>query len=266
MAGLLYEKYSDLAADTKYKSTLKQKEFKVFSQNGDDGLILYILSQIGVEERNFVEFGFGDGIECNAANLILNFGWTGLMMDGNPMSVQSAQSYYSNKGIEEKDGLKIRECFITKENINQMLKDNGMEGEIGMLSIDIDGNDYWIWKEIDIINPRLLVIEYNASFGKNRSLTVKYDPAFNRYSKHKSGWYHGASLLALEKLGKEKNYSLVGCNTDGVNAFFVRNDLLKGELRVVSASEAYYPMKKRLAVCSVEDQFKKISHLPYSEI
>lgn len=266
MANILAEKYASLHAGADYKNRLRQQEFKVSSQNGEDGLILFILSQIGAKTRTFVEFGFGDGRQCNAANLIRHFGWKGLMMDGNPDSVRSAKAHYAALGIKEGDGLNIRKCFVTAENINGKLREYGMSGEVDLLSIDIDGNDYWLWKAIDAVSPRLLVIEYNASFGSERSITVLYDPAFDRYKKHPSGWYHGASLKALEKLGREKGYALVGCNSDGVNAFFVRADLLQKPLQEITADEAYYPTIKREHICSTEEQFSKIRHLEFTEI
>lgn len=154
---------------------------------------------------------------------------------------------------------------LTAENINETISGAGAHGEIDLLSIDVDGNDYWLWETLDVIEPRVVVIEYNASFGP-RSISVPYDPGFVRFRKHPSGWYHGASLAALAKLGRRKGYDLVGADSRGVNALFVRADARRGCLRAVRAEEAYYPQKKRLAVATVEQQLEAIQHLDFVEI
>jgi hypothetical protein len=109
-----------------------------------------------------------------------------------------------------------------------------------LLSIDIDGNDYWTWEAITVVNPTIVVIEYNARFGASRSVTVPYRADFVRSRAHYSMIYYGASLTALWALGRRKGYSLVGCNSAGNNAFFVRQDLL-GDLRGRTPSEAFRP-------------------------
>lgn len=114
---------------------------------------------------------------------------------------------------------------MTVENIERTIEELNIPKSLDILSIDIDGSDYWIWKAINNINPRIVVIEYNAAFGMNRSVTVPYEPDFDRFKKHKSGYYHGASLKALTKLGKEKGYSFICCDSNGVNAFFIRDGL-----------------------------------------
>ncbi|HII29760.1 hypothetical protein COT48_04890 [Candidatus Woesearchaeota archaeon CG08_land_8_20_14_0_20_47_9] len=167
------------------KEIFRINEFKVYSQNGEDGLIQYIFSRIGICNYRFVEFGVQTGEECNTRNLSWNFGWSGLLMDAEKGYVKEAKTNY-----RDYPKVSIVDSFITKDNINKTLSDNGFKGEIDLLSIDIDGNDYWVWQEISIIDPRVVVIEYNASLGL-RSLTVKYDESFVRHEKHPSGWYHG---------------------------------------------------------------------------
>ena len=123
------------------------------------------------------------------------------------------------------NNLKLLNIFVTKKNINQILKKYSGK-KIDLLSIDIDGNDFWIWKAINCVKPRLVVIEYNSFFGPTLSCTIPYNHKFIwNYEKKRS--YYGASLKALEKLGKQKKYILVGVDKNGVNAFFVRNDLAK---------------------------------------
>ncbi len=263
---LLQEKHlGSNKMELSYKNDFRSKEYKVHSQNGEDGLMLYIFSQIGVTNRTFIEFGIGDGTECIAANLLLNFGWSGLMIEGSSDCVNYASNYY-NSNPKMQGELKILNKFITQENINSLFKEGGIEGEIDMLSIDIDGNDYWVWKAIDIVSPRVIIIEYNATFGSDTPITVEYDPEFVRHDKHESGYYHGISLKAAEKLGKEKGYVLVGCDSEGVNAFFVRKDIPLGNLQVISAEEAYYEQRVRVDVEPTEKQFNTIKHLPLVEV
>lgn len=248
-----------------YKNELRSKEYRVHSQNGEDGLILYVFSQIGVTNRKFIEFGIGDGKECIAANLLLNFGWSGLMIEGSSSYTDSAKKYY-NTNPKKQGEVEILNKFITKDNINDLFKEGGIEGEIDLLSIDIDGNDYWVWKAIEVISPRVIIIEYNATFGKEKAVTVEYEPSFMRLEKHSSGYYYGLSLKAAAKLGKEKGYNLVGCDSEGVNAIFVRNDIELGKLKSVTSEEAYYEMKVRSDIHTISEQYNIIKHLPIVEV
>jgi hypothetical protein len=258
---LLRERYG-----AESKSDLNSKEFKIYSQNGEDGVLLYIFSKIGIKNKKLVEIGIEEGKECNSANLIINFGWNGLLIDGDQRGIISAKYYYKHvKGISD-SRLKIVNKFVTKENVNNIFKENGIEGEIDMLSIDIDGNDYWILEAINVINPRVIIMEYNASIPKDKSLSVKYDPHFDRFVKHESAGYHGASLKAITKLANQKGYILVGCESTGCNAFFVRKDLAKGKLEEVSVEDAYYPQIYRVKHSSLEDQFDQIIQLDFQEV
>lgn len=258
--------YASLINDFDRKAFLRSKERKYYSQNGEDGILLYIFSQIGAPDKRFIEFGIEDGSECNAANFAINFGWRGLFIEGSPTLAEKARRfYYERHGISQNKVIIANE-FLTVENVNEVFKNYSMTGEIDLLSIDIDGNDYWIWQGINIVHPRVVVIEYNASFGSDRSITVEYDPMFDCYKKHPSGWYHGASLRALTKLAKRKNYILVGCDSTGTNAFFVRADLSKDKLEEMSPAEAFYPSLPRLRAASLDKQFDIIKHLEYVEI
>jgi hypothetical protein len=262
---LLYQNEYKLIAEYQVpKAEINKYEFKVCSQNGEDGILLYVFSKIGTTNRCFVEFGIGEGRECNTANLSLNFGWHGLLIDCNQDCIALAKLYYQNRLGIKSSKVKIIQNFVTAENINKILLDNGVEGEIDLLSIDIDGNDYWVWKAINVIKPRVVVIEYNASLGYEKSITVKYDPKFNAFKKHPSGFYHGASLTALTKLANSKGYILVGCDSNGVNAFFVRKDVAKGKLTEVSVQEAYFPNSHRLK--SPKEQFECIKHLDFDYV
>jgi len=257
----LQRRYAGMTEQSQ-KSIFKREEFRAYSQNGEDGLLLFIFSKIGTTNKTTIEFGVGDGSQCNSANLILNFGWNGLFMEGSKDAVQRGLNYFKHKGIT---ALQFKNVFITVENINQLIADSGISGEIDLLNVDIDGNDYWVWQAINNVNPRVVVVEYNSSFGADRSISVPYAPDFNRWEKHGSGWYHGASLSALTKLGNQKGYDLVACDSTGVNAFFVRKDI--NVFKGMSAAEAYYPeLKRQLKSKNSNNQLQSISELPLHEV
>ena len=211
--------------DNKNNFNINKFGIKIYSQNDEDGIILYILKHIGVKTKKFVEIGVENGIECNTTNLLKNFDWSGVQIEGNKKLYNDAKIQLK-KVLEKKiKNLKLLNIFVTKKNINQILKKYSGK-EIDLLSIDIDGNDFWIWKAINCVKPRLVVIEYNSFFGPTLSCTIPYNHKFIwNYEKKRS--YYGASLKALEKLGRKKEYTLVGVDGNGVNAFFVRNDLAK---------------------------------------
>lgn len=161
-------------------------------------------------------------------------------MDSSPKNIE----YIKKDLIYWRYNLKAECAFITAENINSIILKNGISGDIGLLSIDVDGNDYWVWKAINSISPRIVICEYNSLFGPKAKVTIPYDKDFERTRAHYSNLYFGASLAALESLAKEKGYSLVGSNSAGNNAFFVRNDVM-GDLKMLSAEEAYIEVKFR---------------------
>lgn len=263
---LINEQYKELCPEQDQKTRFMNKEYSIFSQNGEDGILLYLFSLIGTTNCKAIEFGIGDGRQCNTANLVTNFGWEVLMIEGNADKARRACNFYRQHPKTKEGQLTIIEAFITKENINTLFSENNYTGEIDLLSIDIDGNDYWIWEAIQVVNPRVVVIEYNASLGPEKSISVSYDPEFDRYKKHPSGWYHGASLKALEHLGNTKGYRLVCCDSNGVNAFFVRSDIPSEELVELRAHEAYFPEKKRSRTHSTAEQYELIRELEFTQI
>lgn len=209
----------------KYKSynNIQDYEFQVFSQFGDDGIIQFLLNNIDVYNKQFVEFGVENYEEANTRFLLECFNWKGLVIDSDINHIKhiKSQNYYW------RNQLSIYSDFITRKNINLILEKNNSIGDIGILSIDIDGNDYWIWEEINIVNPSIVIIEYNARFGDEESVTISYNENFDRKKSKEGNIYYGASLSALSKLAKKKNYSLICTNSNGNNAYFVKNDLLK---------------------------------------
>jgi hypothetical protein len=201
----------------KYPELLSPFEKRIHSQNGEDGIIAELLYRIGTDSRFAVEFGVEDGAECNT-RLLKDQGWRVLQMDG--------------EGNKKRD---VKQAFILPNNINQLFKKFGVPDNLDMLSIDIDSNDYWVWKAIDErYQPRLVIVEYNATISPCESLSVAYDP---KLTWNKTN-YFGASLLALYRLAKSKGYELVYCNDNGVNAFFVRRDLMQGVVAMLP-TQAY---------------------------
>ena len=218
-----------------------EHEFRVFSQWGEDGLIQLLVRDIPVPNKIFVEFGVENYREANTRFLVSNNGWTGLVMDSADENVRQIRQ----DPLYWQCNLNAQKAFVTRENINSLLADNGICGPIGLMSIDIDGNDYWVWEAITVVKPAIVIVEYNARFGPDRAVTIPYDPDFNRQQAHFSTIYYGASLRALWWLGKQKNYALVGCNLAGNNAFFVKQDLLPGTIKARDPREAYVAARFR---------------------
>jgi hypothetical protein len=202
-------------------SDINSFEFKVFSQFGDDGIIQHLISRIPIKNKTFIEFGVEDFFESNTRFLMMKDNWEGFVMDGSQENID--RLVQSN--FYWKYQLKAQTEFITKENINGALEKSGFDYDIGILHIDLDGNDYWIWKEIDKYSPRILIIEYNSVFGSDNSWSIPYQPDFQRFKAHYSGLYWGVSLPALFELGETKGYDFVGSNLGGNNAYFVRKDV-----------------------------------------
>jgi hypothetical protein len=215
-------------------------EFQVFSQWGDDGLIDFLVTYLEIEDQRFVEFGVENYTEANTRYLLMNKNWSGLIMDGSPENI----THIKNSLLYVRHDLTAESHFITAENINQLLIDYGFEGKIGLLHIDIDGNDYWVWKAIDVASPVIVILEYNAVFGTDKSWVVPYHPQFFRTEMHYSNLYWGSSLRAQCELAQSKGYSFVGCNNNGNNAYFVQNAHLKN-LKVQSVESGFRNSKFR---------------------
>jgi len=205
---------------------LTRFEMTVYSQNGEDGVIAEILRRIGPGRREFVEFGIGRGTEGNCVALADVFGWSGLFMEGDAEAARSLAWKY-------RDSTPVRTLCarITAENIDQLLRDNGVSSEPDVVSIDIDGNDLWIWRAMTHTRPRVLVIEYNAHLDHRRPLVQPYDPDWVWSG---TDWF-GASLCALELVAARKGYRLIHTELAGVNAFFVRSDLSDRFADVIAA-------------------------------
>lgn len=207
--------------------------FSVFSQNNEDGLIQYILKHTKIEQKVFVEFGVEDYREANTRFLLLNNNWSGLVMDGNKqwMDNLKKQDIYWKRTIEAKG------IFITKDNIDEAISQSGIKGEIGLLSVDIDGNDYWVLNAIKCISPTILICEFNPIYGREEKVSIIYKDDFYRKKEHFSDLHFGASLSAFISWANERGYKLVCINNLGNNAFFVKKD--KCDLPEVSVQDAW---------------------------
>jgi len=210
-------------------------EFSCSSQYGEDGIIDWLVSKFPMIPKKFVEFGVEDYYESNTRLLLQMRNWQGLIMDGSKEYISDIRE----QDISWRHNVDAICAHITKENINSLLEQNGIIGNIGLLSIDIDGNDYHVWQSIDVISPVIVVIEYNAVLGDLHAVTVPYRSDFDRKKAHYSTLYFGASLPALISLGKEKGYTFVGSNTIGANAFFIRDDFAPQIISQVKSISAY---------------------------
>lgn len=208
---------------------LAEAEFSGFSQWGEDGVIDWLIHQLPGLPRTFVEFGVEDYRESNTRLLMCLRNWHGLVMDGSADHIADIQ----RQDIYWRYDLTAKCAFIDRDNVNQLISEAGFTGDIGLLSVDIDGNDYWVWQAIDVVAPVIVVCEYNAVFGDKYQLSVPYQAAFQRTRAHHSNLYFGASLPALAALANEKGYTFVGTTSTGCNAFFVRDDYAPSVVRAL---------------------------------
>ena len=240
----------------KSSKNIQDYEFKVFSQNGEDGIIQFLIQNTEIKNKIFVEFGVETYKEANTKFLLLNNGWSGLIIDGD----KDAMEKIASSDLHWKYDLKSIGNFITKDNINEIIKSAGIEGELGLLSVDIDGNDYWVFENIDCINPQILIMEYNSMFGDTHKISVPYDENFVRSQKHYSNLYYGASIAALCDIANKKGYDLVGSNSFGNNLFFIRHDCNKLKIKL-TPKEAYVKSKFRES----RDKNGKLTFLSHEE-
>ncbi len=221
----------------------RECEYQVFSQAGDDGIIQHLVHVVPISQRIFVEFGVQDYRESNTRFLLMKDNWSGVVLDGSQRNIDIIK----RDPIYSRHALRAECAFVTTANINQLLERYLSSKTIGLLSIDIDGNDYWVWKAINGVEAAIVITEYNFRFGPSRAVTVPYHENFMRSQAHYSHIYYGASLKALWILAREKGYDLVCCNSYGNNAFWVRKDLRPSSLRALTSEEAFCAGKFREA-------------------
>jgi hypothetical protein len=166
---------------------------------------------------------------------MMNRNWRGLVLDGNADYMRGIR----NESLYWKYDLTANAAFVSAENIDALILEAGFSGPVGILSIDIDGNDYWIWKNIKCVDPAIVICEYNPILGDRYPISVPYDADFTRFKAHSSGLFFGCSIEALRRLADRRGYAFIGTNSNGINAFFVRNDLADGVLADIEVARAY---------------------------
>ena len=202
-----------------FPHSILAQRFHIHSQNEEDGITLALINLAGTTNRRFLELGAGIN-GGNSGFLVETFGWTGLMVDGSTECAARVAARFARYGIHTKA------VWITRDNVNQLARDYEMDGEIDLLSLDLDGNDYWVWRALDVCSARMVILEFNHWFGAERAVTMPYNPEFTRdKSALPTKRYYGASLAAFEQLGHEKGYRLVMVEPSGVNAYLLRNDV-----------------------------------------
>lgn len=249
-----------LQHQTNYRSNvpvqLADTGFKVFSQFEEDGLLLFIFSVVGMKNKTFVDIGSNDGVNSNCANFALNFGWHGLFIDSDKDAIDIGKSFYS----KYPDPWSYKPVFVcekvNRENINAIIKNAGFEGAVDLLSIDIDGNDYWIWDAITIISPHVVIIEAKVEYGLNDAV-VPYNADYSHLSKNPL--YNGASPFAINKLANRKGYRLAGANAYGHNMIFVKRELAADYIPEVSVESILTHPKTRGSL----EEFELVKHLEF---
>ena len=217
----LYHYYRHLAESGSAPS-LRETGFRCFSQFEEDGKLLYIMAVLGIPCGTFVDIGAADGINSNCANLALNFGWWGVFIDGNAKRIRRGRRFYSKHPDSRGYPPRFVHAMVTRENVNDILRQAAVPEEVDLISSDIDGNDYWVWDAIECSVPKVVIIETHVEFGL-RSIVVPYDKNYVFPGKHPV--YHGASPTAMVKLAHRKGYRLVGSNHLGFNTIYVRRGL-----------------------------------------
>ena len=228
--------------------------FRVYSQNDEDGLLLYIFSLVGFTNKICVDMAFGSPYGANTTNLICNWGFHGLLVEGGSVPTTFFNTHKDTSIFPPK----LQQAWITAENVNELCLENEIEGEIDLFSLDMDGVDYWVWKNLKAISPRVVVVEYLDILGHEKALTVPYKADFNRFDMHED--FFSASLPAFVKLGKEKGYKLVGVNKYGFNAFFTKNGLGEEVLPEIKASECFTHPKVK---SGIKERYPAVKDLPW---
>ena len=249
---------------------IREYEFRVFSQWGEDGIIQRLTEVIDIRNKTFIEFGVEDFFESNCRYLMAKDNWSGFVLDGSSRNI----SRLKNSNFYWKHQLEAKAAFITRENINELLDTSGFDHDLGILSIDLDGIDYYILDTITDFKPRILICEFNPVFGGTRKISVPYKADFSMTRAHYTNLYCGASLAAIADLANRKGYALVGTNSAGQNAFFVRRDLLNESVSEITAGQAYSPSSYResrdkrgvLNFVSQDQRLEQIRGLPVLNI
>jgi len=196
---------------------IRDAEIKIFSQFGEDGIINFLLHKLGLNEKiKFVEIGTGDYEEANTRFLCESRICEGLLID----KIDDLK-FIKKRDFYWKNDLYFYQKMINSKNISSVIKDFGFESNCNLLSLDIDGNDYWVLKNINLETTDMVIVEYNPLFGSNLSITIPEDDNFDRNKNNKL--FYGASLRAMIDLLDQKNFFFIGANKACNNGFFINN-------------------------------------------
>jgi hypothetical protein len=243
---LIAQKWKGLAAKSALPRSLDEVGFRTFSQFDEDGILLYLFSVIGTTNRQAIEMAAGVGYESNTANLIINHNFSALLFEGNQeIAAQCKQFYTCHRDTLWNVPVEVDTTWLNAENVNQVIGAHGFSGEIDLLSLDLDGMDYWLLESLSIVQPRVIVLEYNGIFAADVTLAAAYEPDYV----YQKGRANGASLAAFNKLCKKKGYRLIGCNRNCLNAFYVKEYLAKNVFPEVKVEDCLlssrYPWWKK---------------------
>ncbi len=258
---LLSLRYQEMLQAGRPLPPLSEVGFRVYSQTDEDGLLLFLFSLLGTTNKKTVEVCAGEGIECNSANLILNHGWEGLLFDGDAESIRRGRAWYARSRSVWMWPPRLVQAWIETKNINALITAQGFAGEIDLLSVDMDGMDYWAWEAIECVTPRVVVAECQVAWGDEKAVTVPYQADFDRRKLHPE--YYGASLPALVALGRRKGYRLVGSNSYGFNAIFLRDGVGEDLFPEVAAADC---LRHPWAVHARQTHLEAIRSLPWVEV
>jgi hypothetical protein len=234
----MLERWARLESTTGKALPFEDVAFSVYSGNGEDGILLYLLHVLGAGTKKIVDIGGSDGVAGNSCNLVLNHGFEALIVDGSTKFVNAGKRFYSRCPLLFNNPPTFALGMITRENIRETLSAHGFEGDLDILSIDIDGHDLQILEAATNIRPRIIVLEFNTAFGPDESVVFPYDqPRSDRFLE--GFFYGGASLAAFTKALKARDFRLVGVDPSGQDAYFVSNACPSAFLPERSLSDCY---------------------------
>jgi hypothetical protein len=253
---------SEHAAGLKRHTPFAGHELQVFSQNGEDGILLHVFDRIGTANRRFVEIGAG-GLENNTNNLFFNFGWSGFWIDMDDAAMTQLAAYVARNHPALVDNYRIHVGKVLPDTVDALVADYCRGEDPDLLTIDVDSFDGQVLRAIACVRPRVLGCEYNAAFGLN-SVMVPFSPDFARTDYHR--FYYGASLPALTRIAADKGYALIGCDSHGVNCFFIRDDLVGDAFRRLTPEEAYVPNRRYALKADPDAQWRAVADFPLETV
>ncbi|HWO49066.1 MAG TPA: hypothetical protein VNM42_04295 [Solirubrobacterales bacterium] len=232
----LFGEYRAAIAASRPLPPVTETGFRVFSEVDEDGVILFLLAAAGLDRGRFVDIGAGDCVSAsNCANLALNLGFHGLFVEADPERIEAGRRFYARRPDTRTHPPLTVQSFVSRENVDDVIAGAGFDGEIDVLSIDIDGNDFWVWEAISAVTPRIVVVETHPEHGLE-DVCAPYRPDFE-WRRAAAGEPVGASPAAMVRLGERLGYRLVGGNRFGFNACFLRDDLAADIVPAIGVEE-----------------------------